>query len=60
MEWAEGQAIAPVDAVVSPDNTRSIAILEKLGMVVLRQIRLPGADRDVLLFGPGGGTGGSP
>jgi RimJ/RimL family protein N-acetyltransferase len=38
-------------AIVNPDNVRSIALLEKLGMRFERMIRMPGEDRDIRLFG---------
>lgn len=53
MEWAERQGVAPIVAIVNPDNTRSITILDKIGLVPSRRLRLPNADRDVILFVPG-------
>ena len=38
-------------AIVSPDNSASIALLEKLGLSYERPIRMPGDDHDVLLYG---------
>ena len=37
-------------AIVSPDNPRSIHLLEKLGMRVEGPIRMPGEDEDILLY----------
>lgn len=52
MAWAAAQGIAPVVAIVSPGNAPSIAILETLGLVPDRPVRLPGADHDVILYVP--------
>jgi RimJ/RimL family protein N-acetyltransferase len=38
-------------AITNPDNVRSIALLEKLGMRFERMIRLPGEESDIRLFG---------
>ena len=38
-------------AITNPDNTRSIALLEKLGMRFERMFRLPADENDVRLFG---------
>lgn len=38
-------------AVVSPDNTRSIRLLGKLGLEFEKMVRLPGDDYDVSLYG---------
>ena len=40
-----------ISAIVSPDHQRSIALLEKLGMVQEGTVRMPGDDEDILLFG---------
>ena len=37
-------------AIVSPENSTSIALLEKLGLSYERPIRLPGDDYDILLY----------
>jgi RimJ/RimL family protein N-acetyltransferase len=50
--WAAAQGIAPVVAIVNPDNAGSIAVLEGLGLVRKGLIRLPSADKDVLLYVP--------
>ncbi len=52
MDWAVAHGIAPVVAIVNPDNAASIAVLRKLGLVADRRVRLPGADHDVMLFSP--------
>jgi RimJ/RimL family protein N-acetyltransferase len=40
-----------ITAIVSPDNPRSIRLLEKLGMTVEGPIRMPDEDEDLLLYG---------
>lgn len=45
-------ALPRVAAVVSPHNTGSIRILEKLGMRYLRPILLPGEEVEIALYGP--------
>lgn len=40
-------------AIVSPDNERSIRLLERLGMRFERMVRLPGDSEEIKLFGPG-------
>lgn len=37
-------------AIVSPENERSIRLLEKLGLAFTRMFRLPGDDSDVALY----------
>jgi RimJ/RimL family protein N-acetyltransferase len=37
-------------AIVSPDNARSIRLLEKLGLQFERMVRLPGDDEEIKLF----------
>lgn len=37
-------------AIVSPDNARSIHLLEKLGMTESGTVRMPGEDEDILMF----------
>lgn len=40
-----------VTAIVSPDNVRSIALIEKLGMHFERSLQMPGEDHTVSLYG---------
>ena len=40
----------PILAIVNPDNERSIALLEKLGMNFEGPFRLPGEEQDIQLF----------
>jgi ribosomal-protein-alanine N-acetyltransferase len=40
-----------ITAIVSPDNPRSIRLLEKLGMTVEGPVRMPDEDEDLLLYG---------
>lgn len=54
MALAAAKGIAPVVAIVNADNAKSIAVLEAIGLVADRPVRLPGADRDVMLFVPRG------
>lgn len=44
-------ALPGFKAIVSPENTVSIRLLEKLGMVPEGTIRMPGEDEDILLYG---------
>ncbi|MBT8050711.1 MAG: GNAT family N-acetyltransferase [Xanthomonadales bacterium] len=37
-------------AIVSPNNSRSIRLLEKLGMTLEGPVRMPGEDEDILLY----------
>ena len=37
-------------AIVTPENTRSVHLLEKLGMMAGKSIRMPGDDEDVVLY----------
>lgn len=37
-------------AIVNPDNTRSIKLLEKLGLSYEKMVRLPEGDKDIKLF----------
>lgn len=39
-----------VIAIVSPDNDRSIRLLEKLGLRFAKMLRIPGDDSDVALY----------
>ncbi len=39
-----------VTAIVSPQNNPSVGLLEKLGLLYERPVRLPGEDRDVSLY----------
>lgn len=50
--WGAAQGIAPIVAIVSPDNIASIAILDRIGLVPDGRIRLPGEDHDVILYIP--------
>lgn len=52
LDWAKAHGIAPVVAIVDPGNVRSIAILDRLGLVPDRRLRLPGAEHDVILYIP--------
>lgn len=52
LDWATGRGIETVVAIVSPGNMRSIAILERVGMMPARTTRMPGADHDVILYVP--------
>jgi len=40
-----------LSAIVSPENTRSTRLLEKLGMKAESSVRMPGEDEDLLLYG---------
>jgi RimJ/RimL family protein N-acetyltransferase len=40
-----------LSAIVSPENTASVRLLEKLGMERRGPIRMPGEDEDILLYG---------
>ena len=42
--------VSKLYAIVSPENTRSVRLLEKLGMVAGEPIRMPGEDEDVILY----------
>ncbi len=37
-------------AIVSPDNQRSIRVLEKIGLVFERMVKLPGDDEEIPLY----------
>ena len=39
-------------AITSPDNERSIRVLEKIGLRFEKRIRMPGSDEDTRLFVP--------
>jgi ribosomal-protein-alanine N-acetyltransferase len=52
LDWATEQGHAPVVAIVSPGNARSISVLEALGMVASELRRMPGAEHDVMLYVP--------
>jgi RimJ/RimL family protein N-acetyltransferase len=52
MDWAARHGVAPVVAIVDPGNARSIAVLDAIGLVPDREIRLPGAEHDVMLYVP--------
>ena len=52
MRYAREQMKLPrLLAIVSPGHSRSICLLEKLGMHLERPLRMPGEDEDVLLYG---------
>ena len=51
MHAREYMKLGRVKAIVSPENNRSIRLLEKLGMTVEKSIRMSGEDEDVLLYG---------
>ena len=40
-------------AIVSPENTASVGLIEKLGLQFERMLRLPGEDRDISLYAIG-------
>lgn len=46
----ENLGLARVVAIVSPHNTASIRLLEKLGFGFERMIRMPGEDKDIKLL----------
>ncbi len=46
----EHMKLANLYAIVSPENNRSVQLLEKLGMVAGEPIRMPGDDEDVILY----------
>ena len=48
---SEVMELAKISAIVSPEHTRSIALLKKLGMVREGTVRMPGEDDDILLYG---------
>lgn len=52
MALAADKGVGPVVAIVTPGNTGSIAVLESLGLVADRPVRMPGADADVMLYVP--------
>jgi RimJ/RimL family protein N-acetyltransferase len=52
LAWAAAHAIDPVVAIVSEGNAGSIRVLERLGLVADRLIRLPGGTHDVMLYRP--------
>ena len=52
LAWAAARGIAPVVAIVNPDNVASIRVLKGVGLVADRSVRLPGGTRDVLLYIP--------
>jgi RimJ/RimL family protein N-acetyltransferase len=39
-------------AIAAPDNEASIAVLERIGLVFERMVRLPAETRDLKMFGP--------
>lgn len=52
LDLAKDWGIAPVVAIVSPGNAASIRVLDKLGLVADRLVRMPNADDDVMLYVP--------
>ena len=50
------EELARLCAITRPDNQRSIALLEKLGMRFERALRLPGEQTDLSLYGLGLGA----
>lgn len=42
--------LSRLTALVSPDNTASIRLIEKLGLIFEKMIRMPGEDADVRLY----------
>lgn len=47
----DAMGLTRLAAIVSPDNARSIHLLEKLGMTPEGPIRMPEEDEDILLYG---------
>jgi ribosomal-protein-alanine N-acetyltransferase len=47
----EELSLTRIAAITLPDNQRSVALLEKLGMRLERTIRLPGEQADLSLYG---------
>lgn len=43
-------AIATLTAIVSPDNAPSIGLIEKLGLVYVKMITMPGEDKEIRLY----------
>ncbi|MBN2971432.1 GNAT family N-acetyltransferase [Roseomonas aeriglobus] len=60
LDWAAVRGIAPVVAIVNAENGPSRAILNRVGMVPDRTLRLPGATRDVMLYVPTNAAGTTP
>jgi RimJ/RimL family protein N-acetyltransferase len=50
MHALEHMGLPQLYAIVSPDNARSVHLLEKLGMSAGELIRMPGDDEDVALY----------
>lgn len=51
MQHAREQMKLPcVKAIVAPGHVRSILLLEKLGMSLEKPLRMPGEDKDILLY----------
>lgn len=42
--------LARVTAIVAPENTASIRLIEKLGLLFEKTIRMPGEDHDISLY----------
>ena len=43
-------SLSRLTALVSPDNTASVRLIEKLGLIFEKMIRMPGEDKDVCLY----------
>jgi RimJ/RimL family protein N-acetyltransferase len=53
MEYGRNALGLPqIVAITSPDNERSIRVLEKIGLRFEKMIRMPGSDEDTRLFVP--------
>ena len=50
LDWAAERGIAPVQAIVSPGNRRSLALLARLGFVEHGNVTVPGTEAPVLLL----------
>lgn len=46
-----GLGLARLVAIVSPGNATSIGLIEKLGLRFERQVRMPGSETDISLYG---------
>ena len=50
LDEAKTMGLDRVTAIVSPENVASIGLIEKLGLSLAERMRLPGEERDVLLY----------
>lgn len=50
LAWAAAKGIAPIVAIVSFTNARSVWVLDRLGFHADQRVRLPGAQEDVMLY----------